>query len=309
MGLAMHNYLSSNGGFPPAKIFDGSCQLKNDAAGHVLNTTAYSMILNYIEQVPLYNSYNFLQASSNQGWWPGQNNLPYGTAYVNTTTVGTMINTYWCPSDQMPRANTDPNSSLGPAWPAWRVNAMQSNYYVSVAFQVEYYCPALGTFPGGWPRDPASFGAFYNDTSTSIADIKDGTSNTFLDGESVLGQEHVINTYSNPPGFLWGPYWGCGELTSTHGVINPPTGAYGLTGYFQALLYMPNSLSSWDNWQQGTNYPSIPYVFDFSSNHPGGVNMGMCDGSVRWIKNSISIYTWWALATRNGGELLDASLY
>ena len=43
-----------------------------------------------------------------------------------------------------------------------------------------------------------------------------------------------------------------------------------------------------------------------TSNHPGGVNLGLMDGSVRFIKNTISLPTWWALGTRAGGEVISA---
>ena len=43
--------------------------------------------------------------------------------------------------------------------------------------------------------------------------------------------------------------------------------------------------------------------------HPGGVNVTMGDGSVRFIKNSISIQTWMALGTKGNGEVLSADSY
>ena len=46
-----------------------------------------------------------------------------------------------------------------------------------------------------------------------------------------------------------------------------------------------------------------------SSNHPGGVNTALCDGSVRFIKDTINAQTWWALGTRNGGEVISADAY
>jgi prepilin-type processing-associated H-X9-DG protein len=46
-----------------------------------------------------------------------------------------------------------------------------------------------------------------------------------------------------------------------------------------------------------------------SSNHPGGVNVGFLDGSVRFIKNSVNQQTWWAIATMAGSEVVDASSY
>ncbi len=46
-----------------------------------------------------------------------------------------------------------------------------------------------------------------------------------------------------------------------------------------------------------------------SSNHPGGVNVGMLDGSVKFIKNTVNLGTWGALATKSGGEVLSSDSY
>jgi prepilin-type processing-associated H-X9-DG protein len=43
--------------------------------------------------------------------------------------------------------------------------------------------------------------------------------------------------------------------------------------------------------------------------HPGGVNVTMTDGSVRFIKDSINQRTWWSLGTKSNGEIVDASSY
>ena len=43
-----------------------------------------------------------------------------------------------------------------------------------------------------------------------------------------------------------------------------------------------------------------------SSNHPGGVNVGFGYGSVKFIKDSVSVITWWGLGTRNQGEVISA---
>jgi prepilin-type processing-associated H-X9-DG protein len=46
-----------------------------------------------------------------------------------------------------------------------------------------------------------------------------------------------------------------------------------------------------------------------SSRHSGGVNVAMCDGSVRFVKATVSTATWWGLATRAGGEVISADSY
>jgi prepilin-type processing-associated H-X9-DG protein len=46
-----------------------------------------------------------------------------------------------------------------------------------------------------------------------------------------------------------------------------------------------------------------------TSNHPGGVNVGFADGSVKFIKDSVSLQSWWAVGTRNGGETISSDSY
>ena len=46
-----------------------------------------------------------------------------------------------------------------------------------------------------------------------------------------------------------------------------------------------------------------------SSLHPGGVNVGFLDGSVKFIKDSVSQTAWWAIATYGGGEVVSADSY
>jgi len=43
-----------------------------------------------------------------------------------------------------------------------------------------------------------------------------------------------------------------------------------------------------------------------SSLHPGGVNVLFGDGTVRFVKNSISLPIWRAVGTRNGGEVISS---
>jgi prepilin-type N-terminal cleavage/methylation domain-containing protein len=54
IGLDMHNYVQTKKAMPPAKIYPGSCNYSNGGTGQVLNTTALTMVRNYLEQSALY---------------------------------------------------------------------------------------------------------------------------------------------------------------------------------------------------------------------------------------------------------------
>ncbi len=291
IGLALHNYNSTNNALPPAKIYSGSCWYSNGYKGLVLSTTVFTMILNYLEQTTMYNAYNFSQASANDGWESSMrdggppNTKVVGTAWSNTTVVKSLVTSYWCPSDVQPQAVTLTGATYDGQ------DAMQSNYLVSVGPYYEYYCPGgLNT----WSPTPNLQAAFCSDISVNFAAITDGLSNTFLAGESLNSTEHYSSSY--------GPYWGAGIHTSTHGVIYPPNQG-------GALAFAPNG-------RAGILYPNAtptqkqsPYAWVFSSKHPGGLNMVMGDGSVRFIKNTINYYNWWSAATIAGGEIISADSF
>jgi len=288
MGLALHNYHSTNNAFPPPKIYSGSCaDSSNGGKGFVLNTTGFALLLNYMEGGTLYNAYNFSQAGSNSAWGGGgspangpANTVLVGNAAVNTSVVGALVGAFACPSDQQPvvvdTGATDTSNYS-------RQQARRSNYLFSTAFYTEYTCTPS--------PDSAYRGAFYTDLATSISDFKDGTSNTMLVGES-----RQINIYD-----VFGPYWGSGTHTSSYGRAIYP-------GNTDAPYFLPNA--SWGNRDGvGTNPKGLPYAWVFSSLHPGGINMAMGDGSVKFIKNSISTTTWWSIATIKGGEVVSADAY
>jgi prepilin-type N-terminal cleavage/methylation domain-containing protein/prepilin-type processing-associated H-X9-DG protein len=290
IGLAMHNYQSSNNAFPPVKIYSGSCGGKNNAIGQALNTTGFTMALGYLEQTAMYNAYNFSLPSCNSAWNGGNTTLLGPTpsfAAGNTTVVAALISTYTCPSDQNPPAVIEDDTTVSPTWAYSRQQARRANYLMCSSRYTEYDCPPV---QGGSPVDR---GVFFTDLATSFQDVRDGTSNTCMIAESK--QIHIYTTY--------GPYWGSGCHTSSHGVVYPPIAAY----LSWAGSTTPNSPWPYD--------PSTPdptkkgYAWRISSMHPGGVNMGFADGSVRFIKDTVNAYSWWALNTMQNGEVLSSDSY
>jgi len=58
-----------------------------------------------------------------------------------------------------------------------------------------------------------------------------------------------------------------------------------------------------------SNAVNQPGVYGLSSRHPGGANVAMCDGSVKFLKDSTNIQTIWALGSRAGGEIISSDAY
>ncbi len=271
IGLALHQYHDANGGFPPPIVYSGSCTGSNGRRGLVLNTTGFTMILNFLEQAPLHDAYNFNHASNRTaGFYGNPNTHVIGNPFVNTTVVGTVVATFACPSDRKPLAVTD---TFNPEY--WRYNAMRSNYGFSCSVYDDYACV------GARPPDPMYQGAFFTDLSTTLGDFQDGTSSSFL-----VGEARQIN--SSPD---YGPYWGSGTHTAVHQRIVPPS-----VDPDAARVFAPNHA---DN----------PHAWGAGSHHPNGVNMLFADGTVRFIKNSIGLEIWSELATIKAGEIVDATAY
>ena len=287
IGLALHNYHSAINAFPPPKIFSGSCgNGANGGTGAVLNTTGFTLLLNYVEQTALYNAYNFSQVSSASAWL-GANTKPQGTPLVNTTVVGALVSTYACPSDQPPPVVDTGAVNQFDLYS--RSQARRSNYLFCTALYTDYDCPAGGNLP-----NPALQGAFYTDISTTMSDFRDGTSNTCM-----VGEARQIGLFD-----AFGPYWGSGCHTASHGR------GFSVTVDASAPDYLPNAPSGpATGTAPGTNPLRLSYAWAFSSHHPGGVNMLFGDGSVKFIKNNIAMPTWAALHTIKGGEVISADAY
>jgi prepilin-type N-terminal cleavage/methylation domain-containing protein/prepilin-type processing-associated H-X9-DG protein len=292
IGLALHNYESSNGSFPPAKLYSaGTTTFANDPGGSglVLNTTMFTMILNGLEQSAKYNAYNFSLPSCNSVN-AGANMAVLGgpAAYLaNTTVTTTTISTYFCPSDIVPSPYTNAPATPS-AYPG--NNAVRCSYLVCASQYYETYNPkTIATRP----VDEAVFSG--SDWSNTIASIKDGTSNTCVVGESRLQKTAV----------QYGGWWGQGLWTSTHALVystlNSNPIAY--TGT------MPNAPALLTQVAAASNPQRLGYAWTLSSQHPGGVNMLFADGSIHFIKSSVNPRTWFGLMTMRAGEVLSSDSY
>jgi prepilin-type N-terminal cleavage/methylation domain-containing protein/prepilin-type processing-associated H-X9-DG protein len=76
----------------------------------------------------------------------------------------------------------------------------------------------------------------------------------------------------------------------------------------------PNSIScagtpDASTYISNATWGGIGAAISATSNHPGGVQVAFCDGSVKFVKDSVDVATWWALGTRNGKEVIGSDAY
>jgi prepilin-type processing-associated H-X9-DG protein len=123
-----------------------------------------------------------------------------------------------------------------------------------------------------------------------IVSVTDGTSNTVLTGEVLPSDRAEINFYH-----------GNGATAGLTVPINFPSNT------FPALDPACNGKYDQLGVPLGCRFSSSGK--GFKSRHPGGANFGMTDGSVRFLKQSMSLMVQCALGSRNGGEVISSDSY
>jgi prepilin-type processing-associated H-X9-DG protein len=126
-----------------------------------------------------------------------------------------------------------------------------------------------------------------------LSAITDGLSNTMITSEVIVGRGFDLR------GFSW---WFEGAA---------------FEGYLGPNSTSPDLLqsSSYCNYPGQGNPPCAGASSIYSittaarSRHPAGVNVGLADGSVRFVKDSINILSWRALSTTQGNEVLSSDAY
>ena len=301
IGLGLHNYHSAFNVFPP-----GSALNPDSAPGHLEPNncwSAHGMLLNSIEQAPMYNAINFS--------WGVVTDLAgptYACYQINATVINAKINTFMCPSD--------PNAG----------NPNLNNYHDCIG-TTTLDGPQLGTTP------PGSSGLFAYLIPYSLASCTDGSSNTIAFGEAVTGPPsltyvssislvsvsglssagEVLSAAMNPAAIISNiQVCDTAYQTQSAGGLKNWRGqswAKGSQGHtmFNAVVPPGFKQHAWNSCSDNNIGHSL---FDnANSYHPGGVNVLFGDGSVHFVKESINIQMWWALGTRAGGEVVSSDSY
>jgi prepilin-type N-terminal cleavage/methylation domain-containing protein/prepilin-type processing-associated H-X9-DG protein len=322
IGLAVANYVGTYGSYPP-----GGITYQGNPWSSLANSTNWrAMILPVMEANNIYNSINF-SINANDG----------GAAAAAFFTAYSMTQSSWlCPSDGTNGDGKLPNGQFGAGNPkgqycnqvldpttgkvtTWTpvsnyAGSFGDNYCGGVLCgNLPWETPWNGNPPLGQPRigwngywgtnfgPPSGFtsGAgvmrgFFDYRLTqppaTIASVTDGTSNTVVVGEMLPSAAADSNFWFQNGGI--------------HGMTVP-------LGW-NSNTVDPASANCNNNWQA----PSAPLgcrfgaaAKGFVSMHPGGANFAFADGSVRFLKKSISMPTYCALGSRAGGEVVSADAF
>lgn len=291
IGLALHVYHDVYKHFPYGK------SPSYPSSGSWARWSTHSQILPFLEQDNLYKQLDFsLPPYVGQDSTNGCYNPPNANVACHT-----QLKVFHCPAESAPYAIMGSDGILYPG----------NNYCGNQG--TTFMCdqgdgPALQSTVAPTAR---ADGVFYNQSQVKFASITDGTSNT------VMFSEHLRS-----PG-RFDPRVSMFMMPETYTLEETHTVCQGLDPYTT-----PTICDSYGNcWAWGEtcctiyNHVSTPnsrtcgaipfpgsqvnMAMDVpaSSNHPNGVNVVLCDGSVRYVSNAISLATWRALGTRDAGDI------
>ena len=307
LGLALANYESTNTSLPmayPATRIGGA------TGGTWGSWSPQSLLLPYLEQGPVFAAINFNLL--NQG-----DTANYVGYVANTTAVCVRVPGFLCPS-----APNYPGATMYGSF-----STPGNNYFASVGASTQWQ---------GRAANPPNGVFNYNGLATGIRDITDGTSNTIAFGEWRTGDNSdAILSVPQDVIEIGASYLGASSDTASN---NMPYGAAALPGWLANCATLAKTARGrsfiaqrWDVGMFGRSLgntllaPNPPYpncnnttgngdfdnlgMFGMSSYHPGGGNVTMVDGSVRFLKSSTALQTVWALGSKAQGEVLSADSY
>jgi prepilin-type N-terminal cleavage/methylation domain-containing protein/prepilin-type processing-associated H-X9-DG protein len=324
IGLAVHNYESANGSFPPGVILNQDANYSWTCSWTNYGYSFFALVLGQMEQQTIYNAINFS--------WPAGGHAAQGMpctiqdcGAVNNTALVSRINSYVCPSDfqQTPYAKTQSTNGYS-----------QSSYAGSAGtFDIwHWYCgcpPGVGGLSCQGSVQIAGDGVFYGNVPVKIQGITDGTSNTMMVGE--------FSRYINDPDQIFNEWTRCLWFGSSAANSTRPEGTASTVPRMNAPFYFGDNGGSGSNpgymaslnptgetngwaWLQNGFDCRVLGQFGFRSQHPGGANFLFCDGSVKFLKQTIdmgnpnyappiNIGVYRQLSTRKGGEVVSSDTY
>jgi len=273
IGLALHNYHDAVGAFPLGRTIPFNASF-----------SPLARFLPYVEQANLGNALNF--------------NLPYNDP-GNTTVQDTSLAVFLCPSDPV-------------AIPDGRGGG--TNYRANEGTGVVMWHGATDV-AGVNAAMPPPNGLFFANLQCRAADIVDGLSNTAAFSEHVIGDFSQAIATEKSDTFAPGThptnpdeaYAQCRATDTTNLALQGYSfvGAPWTYGYHSTSSYWHSAPPD----ARSCMFPPSRIMTTANSRHPGGVNVALADGSVRFVKDTANLAAWRGLGTRNGSEILSADAF
>ena len=275
LGIALHNYHDTSGTFPPGYLSVAD-RITFDNVGPGWGWAARS--LSQMEQAPLFNSINF----------------PLGIEFpANQTARLTVLASFLCPSDAWRQDTfTVVDSTTSGTTPGAPICMVASSNYVGSfgTGDPSSLYPFVVNDDNGPPGRDNGNGAFFRNNSLRLAQVLDGTSQTFVVGERSQNLSRASWT---------------GAVTNAAVPLVALQGESGLDPEGGGALTLAHTGEG-----HGPNSPSgLAHADQYWSLHPGGANFLFADGSVRFIKEQVGFRIFQALATRSGAEVLSADSF
>ncbi len=263
LGLGLANYESANSAYPMAAFAQYL-----PSGGIQQAMSCFVALLAYVEQAPLYNAYN--------------TSLAYRTD-MNVTVSGTGLGLLWCPSDTQITgvSYTEPPGHVGKKLPQTFYFTSYAGCYGEWASIISNPSPSLQQQNGAIVSNGISpvFGygsGLSRGGIVKLSSVTDGTSNSIAFGEhahGLLSSTDPENSFNN-----WN-WW--------------VSGNYGDTAF--TVFYPINVQKRTQNWgdtvSAGKYTEGGAFLNAATSFHPGGANFAFCDGSVHFIKDTVSTWT------------------
>jgi prepilin-type N-terminal cleavage/methylation domain-containing protein/prepilin-type processing-associated H-X9-DG protein len=266
IGLALHNFHDVNQAFPPSGYTTAG---PGNPAGKYVGWRA--LTLPYIEQENLKKLYDF-----NSDWWSG----------TNPTAAAVPVKVYQCPS--VPRRAEVLSAVAKPPRPAMTfANPLApTDYEAIMGVQPSAINPHFANAPY---TSTNRFAVMHRDSRVRFTDVTDGTTSTIMVLEAA-GRPLVYRNRTAQPSLSndQGIGWADSEGPFSFDGANSDGSAEGC-GPGGGCTYVMNRKN--DN---------EPFAF-----HSGGMNAVFTDGSVRFVRESVSIVTFSALCTRAAGEVVS----
>jgi prepilin-type N-terminal cleavage/methylation domain-containing protein/prepilin-type processing-associated H-X9-DG protein len=334
LGLAAQNYVSSNNVFPAQSSWPtAAANLTGNPAGLRWGFNWYCALFPEMEQQTIFNAINFSLCPMDSGFGQGQASM--------VTAATSKISAMLCPSESASTQILPVPTGLGGSG-YYSVSNYVGNYGGPAAIM-----PYSGTIIPGWDLEQGDMATSNQLPTVGMQAITDGTSNTAVFSERLLSQYPYgtkATVYANGitglramfmgpvgalpssvapgtlttsnPAFLFAR--GCQSIGSSTPAMFPAS--IGIEMLAGSPLFL--ELSSYVHWTAPNTPPCLNpsdlAVQDFigpygapsaNSLHPGGVNVCFADGSVHFVKSSVSLQAWWGLGTRNGGEMISSDQY